>query len=340
MAVSTAKKFGMMLFRPIFFCLVALCLFVIPGSNALAMKKTPYPVALYTAMTATTPQVPLWAAINAGWPQGGEVAVAYWKTLDDLRGTMLAGKGDIWVGHLEGFAQAALRGAPIRLVAVTGWKKFYFVATKALTATNMASLATELRERGQALAVPQASPAIAILEHIRNQGGPSFSLAVLPPQQLRLEILRGTYTCALVPEPLVSALLEKKETLRAVAGLEDEFARLYGGPPRLPFVGIAVHERFAQRYPQHLRELTAAMQMHAERLALDAKAAFAVLPKSIRENVGEAVFSASFPRDSIISIPAAAMVDEIASFLRMTLPTTPPAAIDALVRGSFIWRER
>lgn len=297
---------------------------------------------LYTALTATTPQIPLWGAINAGWaggPERGGLTVEYWKTLDDLRGIMLAGKGDIWVGHLEGFAQAALKGAPVTLVAVTGWKKFYFVAPKAHPATGMEQLAAELRQTGQPLAVaPQDSPALAILENVRQRGGPGFAIAAMQPQQLMLEMLRGSRRYALLPEPLVSALLAKRPELRAAAGLEEEYSRLYGGQARMPLVGVAVNTHFAEREPETVRDLLAAMRDQADRLAAVPEEAIAALPENVRKSVGEDIIRASLPRDLILVIPAVSAKEEISAFLRMVLPKTDPARLDALLEGPFLFR--
>lgn len=308
-----------------------------PAGAKAGEEKAQSPV-LYTALAATTPQIPLWAAINEGWPGNAPVTVEYWKTLDDLRGIVLAGKGDIWVGHLEGFAQAALRGAPVRLVAVTGWKKFYFLVPEASPAKDMPSLAEELRLKNIPLAVaPQDSPALAVLESVKRRGGPAFSPAAMQPQQLLLEMLRGSRQYALLPEPLVSSLLARKPDLRVAAGLEDELARLYGGPARLPLVGVAVHARFAEKHPEKVRELAAAMRRHAERLAGDADAAVAALPENIRQSVGEAVIRASFPRDTILALPAAEIREEIRGFLRMVLPGEDPAKLEALTDGPFLF---
>lgn len=297
---------------------------------------------LYTALTATTPQIPLWAAINsggAGGPERGGLAVEYWKTLDDLRGIMLAGKGDIWVGHLEGFAQAALRGAPVTLVAVTGWKKFYFVGPKAHPATDMEHLAEELRQAGHPLAVaPQDSPALAILENVRQRGGPGFAIAAMQPQQLMLEMLRGSRRYALLPEPLVSALLAKRPELHVAAGLEEEYSRLYGGQARMPLVGVAVNTHFAEREPKTVGGLLAAMQDQAARLADDPEEAIAALPENVRKSVGEDIIRASLLRDLILVIPAVNAKEEISVFLRMVLPKTDPAGLDALLEGPFLFR--
>jgi NitT/TauT family transport system substrate-binding protein len=295
---------------------------------------------LYTAVTATTPQIPLWAAIHAGWPgKGTTLRVEYWKTLDDLRGIMLAGRGDIWVGHLEGFAQAALRGAPVTLVAVTGWKKFYFVGPKTSPATDMETFAAELRQADQTLAVaPQDSPALAVLENMKERGGPSFAVAAMQPQQLLLEMLRGSRRYALLPEPLVSTLLAKRPEFHVAAGLEEEFSRRYGGPARLPLVGIAVNMRFAESEPETVRNLPALMEEHAARLAAAPEDAIAVLPESVRKSVGEDVLRASFSRDLILAVPAMRAKEEIATFLRMVLSTTDPAGLDALLDGPFLFR--
>ena len=86
-------------------------------------------LSIYTTGQATTPQMPLWKAL-AEQDLGFTPEIHYWKNLGDLRGALLAGKGDIWVGHVDGFAQAALRGAPVRIVAVTGWRKFYILTSR------------------------------------------------------------------------------------------------------------------------------------------------------------------------------------------------------------------
>lgn len=316
-------------------CLVLL----LSASPARAMDKGKSEIVLYTALTATTPQIPLWAAINEGWPENASISVKYWKTLDDLRGIILAGKGDIWLGHLEGFTQAALRGAPVELVAVTGWKKFYFVGPKTSTATDMKSLAAELQRMDTPLNVaPQESPSLAVLENIKQRGGPSFDIAAMQPQQLMLEMLRGKRQFALLPEPLVSTILAKKPDLKVLTNLEEEFSKLYGGPARLPLVGIAVHARFAEKNPEAVKNLVAAMQGHATHLATDSEAAIDVLPENIRKAVGEGLIRTSLPRDMILVESVSDAKEEIASFLKMILPDTDPIKMDALLNGPFLFK--
>lgn len=312
-------------------------LFTSDPARATAEEKSN--IVLYTALTATTPQIPLWATINEGWPENGSVSVEYWKTLDDLRGTILAGKGDIWVGHLEGFAQAALRGAPVQLVAVTGWKKFYFIGPKTSTAHDITSLAAELGQMDQPLAVaPQDSPGLAILENIKQRGGPSFAIAAMQPQQLMLEMLRGTRQFALLPEPLVSTILAKKPELQILTSLEEEFSLLYGGLTRMPLVGIAVNTKFAENEPETVQKFVSAMQRHAALLFADPEAAIGVLPEDVKNSVGEDIIRNSFSRDMILVVPASDAKEEISSFLRMVLPKTDPTKIDTLIDGPFLFR--
>ncbi|MDR2077200.1 MAG: hypothetical protein LBP61_09790 [Desulfovibrio sp.] len=317
-------------------CLLLGLVSVFPPAAARGAGKT---LTLYTAMTATTPQIPLWAAIRGGWPEGRELAVEYWKSLDDLRALVLAGKGDIWVGHLEGFAQAAGRGAPVTLVAVTGWKKFYFVqAGGAEGPGGLEDIAAALRREGMPLTVaPRDSPAIGILEELERSGGPSFPIESMPPQQAMLAMIRGSRPCALLPEPLVSALLAKKPGLRVAANLESEVARRFGGPARLPLVGIAVKTSLLREDPALVRGLARALRTAAEDLAgRPAAEALAVLPQSVRLAFGDDVLEASLSRDLILALPAWEVRREVLAFLGMVLPESFPPHKPGLPESFFL----
>jgi len=302
-------------------------------------------VTLYTAMNATTPQIPLWKMLRSGWPKEYALSVNYWKTLDDLRGIILAGKGDIWVGHLEGFAQAARRGAPVTVVAITGWKKFYLVGADrhmfSSSPPSLEQIAAELKQHGLPLPVaPRESPAASILEGMAARGGPVFTLAPMPAQQLMLEMLRGKYPYAILPEPLVSSLLAKGKNIRALASLEEEYAQRFGGERRLPWVGIAVHKGFAAKNQPFIASFILQLQQAAIELANNAESSVDALPDSIVSALGRAVLLDSLQRDMILVLPARETRREIEDFLRVTLPELQsPGAMDALMSDGFLFLE-
>lgn len=292
-------------------------------SSSFAADAPPKKIVLYTALTATTPQIPLWAAIREGWPAGYELDVQYWKNLDDLRGVMLAGKGDMWVGNLEGFAQAARRGAPVTLIAVTAWKKFYFVTSGEKNITSLEEMRKALKKTGEPLAVtPQDGPALGVLEVMSEKSGQPFTVAPMPPQQLMLEMVRGTRHYALIPEPLLSSLLAKKKGIRIVASLEEEYARQFGGAARLPLAGIAVNTAFAQAQPELVKKLIRDMQAAAPSLRKQLDKAIAVLPKEVQETLGEDILKASLSRDLIHVESADKVRIQVAAFLKMILPAS------------------
>ncbi len=282
---------------------------------------------LYTALTATTPQIPLWAAITHGWPEGCELTVDYWKNLDDLRGLMLAGEGDLWVGNIEGFARAASRGAPVTVAAVTGWKKFSVVVRAEAgpdwtPPADLDGLARLLNESGQPLAAaPPNSPAAGLLEEMARRGGPAFELAPMAAQQLMLEMGLGSRPAGLLPEPLVSVLLAKNPKLRLLAGLEEDYARRFGGPGRQPWVGLAVNSRLARERPDLVRDLIRALEEGAAALEGQPKeAVIGVLPEAVIEAVGRAALLDSLDRDPVLVRPAAEAAPEIEAFLRLAAP--------------------
>ena len=276
-------------------------------------------VVFYTSSGATTPQMPFWAAVAAGWPGNTTLETRFWKDLDDLRATVLAGRGDIWLGHVDGLAQAALRGAPVSLVAVTGWRKFYVLSMDDVAGLD--ELTALLKARGESLAIaPPDSPALAILDDMARRGAALPDLTRLPPNQLALDVLRGGIRHCLVPEPLVSMLLTRAPGLRVVAGLEKEHARYTGGSGFLPVAGIAVHRDLMRSEPELVRSLVRLMTGAGPVLATDREATLRSLPPEIRRESGDDVIRRSLERDVIRVVPAGECRQEIMDYLNMVLP--------------------
>ncbi len=209
-----------------------------------------------------------------GWGRDVGLEVRFWKDLDDLRGVILAGKGDIWVGHLDGFAQTARRGAPIALIAVTAWaEKFQFLTLDA-EATSPAILSERMAALNETLAVtPQGSPALAILDAARTEGGPAFRALPMPPQQIGLGLARGAIRHLMVPDPLAAALIAER--------------------------------------PDLIADLTARMSAWSERNRDDAAAIVAALPRTTRDEIGEGPLTASLRFDPLRTRDAASAREDI-----------------------------
>lgn len=280
-----------------------------PAARAASPSVPAAPLVIYTASAATTAQAPLWGAMADGWGRDVGLDVRFWKDLDDLRGVILAGKGDVWVGHLDGFAQAARRGAPITLIAVTAWaEKFQFLTLDA-EATSPAALSERMAALGETLAVtPQGSPALAILDAARAEGGPAFRTLPMPPQQIGLGLGRGTIRHLMVPDPLAAALIAKFPALRRAGSLADLNP---GWAGRLPMAGVAVRSALIAEKPGLIADLTARMSSWSERNRNDAAAIVAALPQSTRDEIGVVPLTASLRFDPLRTRDAASARDDI-----------------------------
>ncbi|MDR2406385.1 MAG: hypothetical protein LBE27_08465 [Deltaproteobacteria bacterium] len=285
---------------------------------------TPPQVSIYTATGATTAVLPLLVALSDGWPHT-QTELTEWKNLDDLRALLLAGKGDVWVGHLETFARAASKGAPVRLLSVTAWKKFYFISSplpldpgKApRLPKDISELAAYMNKNKIPLpAAPQNSPAEGILNLIAQNGGPAFKVAGYSGQQLVLELLSGKIHTALLPEPMVTSAILKNPALSVVGSLEEELALASGGEARLPHAGIAVNSNFAKDYPRLTWELGHRLKAAGKKLnGLTPTQIVALLPKSTRDALGEKVLVESLGRDLIMVESAKDVAPEVDSFI-------------------------
>ena len=267
----------------------------------------------YTNPGATTPQLPLWAAVadrtRNGIPQ---LTVRLWKNTPELQSVLLAGRGDLWLGHTEGFARAYVRGAPVRLLAVTGWRKMAVVSVDP-TVASLDDLP------GTLAYAPVGSPAAAMLQAILGSDTPK--LQPHEPKQLSLLFLRGKLRTALVPEPLTSVLLEKVPGLHVVAHLEDIYGSRTGHPSRIPWAGLAVHADWAERHPEAVRTLLGAVVAAADRLETAPREAIvSVWPERFHPYVAPETVVRSLERDRIEAVPAGEAADEVRAYLDVVAP--------------------
>lgn len=281
---------------------------------------------VYTAVGATTAQAPLWGAISDGWSRNEAVEVRFWKDLDDLRGVILAGKGDIWVGHLDGLAQAARQGAPITLIALTAWSDKFRFLTLDPAIDSPAALAADAARNGESLAVaPKGSPAVALLEAVRAGNGPAFRISDQPPQQIGLDLGRGAIRHVEVPEPLATALAAKVPALRDIGGLSALFKPANDKGFGVPMAGIAVRRALLTREPERIAALVAAMVGWAEKHRNDPDGVAAVLPAQTLESLGRDIVTESLKRDPTAVVDAKEAHALVEETLRLLDGPHPPA---------------
>lgn len=287
-------------------------------------------LSVYTTGQATTPQMPLWSAL-ATQDLGFAPEIHYWKNLADLRGLLLAGKGDIWVGHVDGFAQAARLGAPVRLLVVTGWRKFFFLSSRPDVHT-FADL-KKIPANEPIASTPPGSPGVAVMRALEAHGGPRLAYQPLEPRQLSLEAMRGSLDLVLAPEPMVTLLLEKNPALRVVGGVEEEYGKMTGGEPVLPLAGIAVNTRTLKRYPGLEKRLSTALLAEEKPLLAHPEQGLAQLPEEFATFIAPELVRKSLSRDIIRVRSAKAARPLIETYLGMIYPKETTALPEGFFGG-------
>jgi|GEM_PF-752314 len=288
---------------------------------------------LYTNPGTTTPQIPLWAAVRTGrLERVFAVQAELWKTTDHLQGVLLAGEGDAWIGHLDGFARARQRGAPVVLLAVTGWRKF------ALVSSDPALHGIADFANGTLPYAPFGCPSVDVLRAVMPDTARTITFEPNEPKQLAMKMMRGVTQSALLPEPLVTSLLEKVPGMRVVMQVEDEYARLNGGQARMPIAGLAVNARLARECPERVEALLQAVLAAGAEVALTPDRAAAVLPPEFAEFMPPETVRRSLARDVLLALAARDVAEEVDRYLRIVTPElfSGDKALDA----GFIWRAR
>ncbi|WP_300668615.1 ABC transporter substrate-binding protein [Desulfoluna sp.] len=276
----------------------------------------------YTSGLATTPQLPLWYAARKGnLLSHCNLEVKVWKTIDDLRGNVLAGKGDLWLGQTHGFVQAARRGAPVKLLAVTAWRKFYLVSTDE-TRLHFADY------QGETLSyAPTGSPAVPILQSILKSDRP---IRFKPGQgrQLAMLLMKGKITAALVPEPMVSILTMKVPGLKVGENVETLYGNVRQSKPRMPIAGLAIHTKLLTQHPGLAEAILDELKKAGEALAQHPEDGAAVLPEAFTRFVTPELVTASLKRDAILVERAREVQSELKAYLDVILPDHAPSEAD------------
>ena len=284
---------------------------------------------LYTSPSVTTPQLPFFAARAAGRLDSVfKLKIEYWKDPESLQTLVLAGKGDLWIGHIEGFARARAKGAPVTLVAVTGWRKFYLLSSRLDVLTPEALSGKNLPY------TPAGSPSVPVLRAILGQSADKVNFSAEEPKQLAMKLLAGTYDTALVPEPIVSSILAKNPALKVIWSLEDEFAERFGGNPRLPLAGIAVNTNYLSSHPAAVERLLSGMKAGAEDLKTRPENACEVMPAEFSEFVPCQMLQASLKRDIIQVEKASEVQAEIMRYISLVAPELSAGSLGA----GFFWQ--
>jgi len=269
----------------------------------------------YTSGLATTPQLGFWHAVYRGRIlEKCNLKVQMWKNLDDLRGALLAGKGDLWLGHTDGFVQAHRRGAPVRLMITSGWRKFYLVS-KDPGKVRFSDFS------GRSLAfAPPGSPAVPVLEKIMAGRDLDISFASHEPRQLAMKLAKGDLDAALVPEPLVSILTAKMADLAVGENLEAAYGRYRGQDARMPIAGIAVNARTAKLYPDLLGFISDEIMDHSRQILARPGEGIQTLPDRFDAFVPAGLIARSIGRDLIFAARSYDVREEIMDYIDIILP--------------------
>jgi len=285
------------------------------GTVASSMGSAAPEARFCTNPGATTPQLPIWAAVQDDTAGATfRLRTETWRQPTQLQAALLAGEGDFWLGHTEGFARARALGAPVVLVAVTGWRKMSVVSFDAAVVTP-----ADLLDRTLPYA-PKGSPAVPLLRSLLGAEAERVAFEPLDGKQIAMLLAQHKIDSALLPEPLVSTMLAKLPDLHLSFLLEDAYASRNQGRARIPWAGLAVNERLLQVYPERVAALVAAMHTAAGRLNVDLDAAVKVLPPEFADTVSPAAVRASLDRDLILVEDAAVVRDELRTYLELAAP--------------------
>ena len=266
---------------------------------------------IYLNPATTTPQLAwLQAAADGALREFGAMERRQWRSNVQFQSLVMGGKGDFWLGSVETLARARQAGAPVRILLVTGWRKWVLVGTDAADWRD--ALKCDIAT------APPGNPAAAMLKAL----SPYVSMHYSEGRALVMQLLNGDVKTALIAEPLATEVLKKNPKLKRLGALEDIKAEIAGGEARVPWAAIAVNEK-SSLFPKagQIAEKLIAASRELEKT--DVAQIVDLWPKEYCETISREQLAASLeqsPQDAFLALTGKDAADEIRAYLAIVAP--------------------
>lgn len=281
-------------------------------------------IVVWANPTATTPVLPLYALKRT------DMEFREWNSTMAFQSLLLSGDGEIWVGHLEGFARAYAHGAPLRLLAVTGWRKWQILSKRA-----KAEFPKDFQVDGIAFA-PSEGAGLFLLKALLREQGVDMEVRPMEMRVALLKALDGRLDSLMLPEPFATTLMAKDAGFRRIGSLEEYYGRCRNRADEVPWAGIAVNSKWADSHPEEVDGILADIVENGSLLSgMKASDIAEFWPSEKAESTGisrEAVASA-LEYDKVKVVAAEDMVEDIREFLQVIVP-------DAPMEEGMLWKRR
>ncbi len=243
-----------------------------------------------------------------------EVTTATWSTPDELRGLLTSGRSDITAVPTYVGANLAAKGVDVQLAAVTVWGLLYLIGPNG-AATDWDGL------RGQTVMMPFPNdmPDLVFRTLAEEHGlepGEDFQIEnYATPQETVMRLVTGKGTWAVLPEHVATVALAKAgdggHDLQRILNLQDEWAEISGGSPRIPQAGLVVSSEIAAR-DDVIAALLDELEATVDQVNVAAPATVAELAGTFA--LSEDVVADVIPRLNLQVVPAAEARDELETF--------------------------
>ena len=288
-------------------------------------KKDSETITVWTNPSATTPVLPLYACASAA-----DFDFRDWNTTMALQSLLLAGDGEFWIGHLEGFARVYRHGAPIKLLAVTGWRKWQFLSKKA-----DGVFPEDFLRNGIEFA-PSDGAGYYLLNALLKEQGVSMEVRPMEMRVALLKALDGRIDSIMLPEPFATTLMSKNLGFKRICSLEDYYGKCRNSASEVPWAGIAVNSEWAERHSEYVERILSEMLAASEflsQMAPEEVSQFWPSEKAESSGIGRDAVAAALEHDKVKAVPAEDIISEIEDFLKVVAPDCP-------FDDGIIWRRR
>ncbi|MDD4588191.1 MAG: ABC transporter substrate-binding protein [Heliobacteriaceae bacterium] len=180
------------------------------------------------------------------------VQVSWYQSVEEAMSRIMRDEVDISILPVNSMAILFNRGVPVQLGAVSTWGILYLVS-----ADPQVNSWADLRGKTVAVGAQGFSPDLVFRSLLAAQGlqaGQDVQILYGASPEIAQLLAAGQLQVAVLPEPMLTAVLVKNPNLRIVLNLETEWQKAFPQTKGLPQAGLAVSKKFSETNPEAWRQ--------------------------------------------------------------------------------------
>jgi len=242
--------------------------------------------------------------------KGVEMELIIYKTVEEATTRVLKGEADFTILPVNVAAKLYNKGVAVSLTNISSWGLLYLI-TDDQAIGKLADVKGRELYVGARGATPDIITRYLLSKNGLREGDVNLKYAQSP--EIAQMLIKGLARSAVLPEPMITQVLEKKPGMRVVSDFFKEWQLVEGGEASLPQTGMIVGNEFMDKNPGVYRTFQEAYGRYLSEVVSSPEKAAPLVEKEL--GFPQTVFAGSIERSRLKYTDAASARGDVTTYL-------------------------